>query len=460
VATASGKEGIESKVGTIVRADGSSLSRGSDSAPKKASSEQSGQIEELKHEHEALLSRLRKLEQTFVRDLGVVKDDVHLQIEATEKRIFKRVLEELDIRIRQIVGASSEKIASLEPTKPYGSKLALDFSVEQTSQVSTPFNEEPEQEYDTCDMSDFSSIQASGGRRESEFWKSPSRDESPKKEVSLAELADNRRRLQNIGNAARSITSSLSGSTAESVAHQQPAKLDYSGLQTPDFAAQRFAAPDPFSPLQMAAPAKAPGDSPDGLDAEMARLADLRRFASSVLQAAESQCSQAMANAAASSQAPPMWNHSVSQQATVQHHGTDAARGSRMSAAIFGADNHPGRLRDAASHQDHQEAPFDSSPVPAAPEMRGGVRHGVPAHAPAAPAWDGSRGSLSQRAAPQMEVNHRSLSPRGAPQIPSAVPRRSTQRRMTGQTMHVPWNAAGGGGEWEGTVENEGRLVF
>jgi len=411
------------------------------------------QYEELRQEHEALLSRLRHLEQTFVRDLGAVKEYVHLQIETTEKRIFTRVLEELDKRIQKTVGAAAGKIVGLE-AKPYGGKLSLDLSNDSAAQgVGTPFNEEPEQEYDTCDISECSSIQASGSRRESEIWKSPSVDESPPHkasqkeknaaEVSSAELADNRRRLQAIGNAARSITGSLGGNAArEPVSHTPQTKLAYDGLQTPDFAGSSFAE----SPLQMATSAPDNRESSDGLDAEMARLADLRRFASSVLKAAESQCP------GSGTSAPSSWN--------------DAPHSGRMSGGAFGTGNRQSCLRNAANHQDRQDPPFDSSPPSLAPDGGTGRRRTSSAPVLGPPPWE--------------DTHRRSLTPRGlelpaqpppqppptqvdtqSGQWPSAMPRRSTaQRRSAAQPLHVPWPAAGGSSDWQGGVQNEGRLVF
>lgn len=461
------------------RAGGASSSSGHNSkpqmAPKLIASEgtDSAQFEQLRQEHEVLLNRLRNMEETFVRNLGAVQEDMNLQIETTEKRIYTRVLEELDIRLRQTLGMAPGKVACLDPPKPYGSKLSVDVSCSNEAApqgVGTPVNEEPEQEYDTCDMSECSSIQASGSRKGFEPWKSPSTDESPPhrqsqkdriaqevkdriaQEVSSAELADNRRRLQNIGNAARSITCSLGGNTAEPMARTLQAKQtpdfaagltfstskqsEYDGLQTPDFSAPSFAG----SPLQMPAPST-PGDtSPDGLDAEMARLADLRRFASSVMKAAESQCAaQAPPNSGA--KAPATWS--------------DSTVGGRMSAGMFGTNTQQSGLRDTANHQDRLDPPSSSS----SGRRRAVSVPNVPPHCP----WEDNRQQRTPRgmelpAQPPPQPPPTQAEPLSSQPWPSAMRNGGRARRSAAQPLHVPW--PGGNAAWEGSVENEGRLVF
>lgn len=446
--------------------------------PRDDADAHGSEIERFRQEHEALLSRLRHLEQTFVRDLGAVKDDVHLQIQTTEKRIFTRVLEEVDKQIRQTLGTASGKLAYVDAAKLHSGKLATEASPSSETQgVGTPLNEEPEPdgEYDTCEMSEGSSIQASGSRRGSQRALSPPTDESPAPKsgvFSSAELADSTRRLQNIGNAARSITSGLGGSSSEPTpATTNPtcdyppatlrqsyihpaATLDYGGLQTPDFASAAFA----DSPLHMAVPGTAPSAAPpDGLDAEMARLGDLRRFAASVLAAAESQCQQAVPNSAAT--APPAW--------------TDSANGGRMSASMHSTESRPSFLRDAANHQEQE---YQDSPLSMFGNSGSSRRSAsVPGHAQApCPPWeDSSRCStprshkLSAQPPPQpppaqagARPSHQWPSePRGQGSG-SAFHNGAGRRRSSAQPLQVPWPAAGSKSEWEGSVKNEGRLVF
>jgi len=203
------------------------------------------------------------------------------------------------------------------------------------------------------------------------------------------------------------------------------------GLQTPDFAAPSFS----DSPLQMAVSGSAAAATPDGLDAEMARLADLRRFASSVLKAAESQSQQATASAA--------W--------------TDGAASGRLGASMFGGDARPSGLRDAASHQDRQDAP--ASLVPTGRNADGRRSLSVPGHAPTPP-WEDDRRCITPRGR-ELQVQPPPQPPPSQAEWPGiANPQSIGRRRSSGQPLSVPWPAAGGSNDWEGSVKTEGRLVF
>lgn len=418
-ATAAAKEPTAARAkATQSEASSSSQASKADLEEKTVSGihEKETQFQQLRKEHEELICRLRSLEQTFVRDLGAVKDDVHVQIEMTEKRIATRVLEEVDKRIRQVSGMMSTKAGKLSVDSGYSDDMRL-------QNVGTPLNEEPEQEYDTYDF-----IHRGDSRRRSEVWKAPSEEETMQvsAEVSQAELADNRLRLQNIGNAARRITSSLGGSTAQPVNHSPMPTLDYDGgLSTPDFAsAPSFAG----SPLQMATPASKVGETPSDLDAEMERLAGLRRFAASVMQAAEGQCQQAASNP----------------QATSSSSWSDAPHGG-IRGGVFTTDGDQDGPRHAANHPDRQDIQFQSASRP--PD---GASMGRQRSAPAVP---------RQRAYEEMPPAPWEL-PRPPQQalassqqwLPGAQ-HSTRQRRSSAQPMHVPWPAQGSNG-------NEGRLVF
>lgn len=433
-------------------------------------SEKDSRLENLRQEHEQLLSRLRHLEQTFVRDLGAVKDDVHLQIETTEKRIVTRVLEELDKRIRQTTGMTAGKVTGKWPLD----KMSSCQHNEPVPQgVGTPVNEEPEQEYDTCDLSDIS--QVSGSQRGSEIWRSPPVEDSspqqparkPDREVSSAELADNRQRLENINNAARRITQSLGGTpVTNSAPAAPPASAVFDGLQTPDFAAAPSFAGSP-------ATGKAPAEGNDGLDAEMQRLAELRRFASNVLQAAEVQGAQARTSTGhVGAPAQPAWADN-----RMSH-----ARGPAPQEQLF-AERRPSGLRDAANQQDLNIS-FDGSqldcyvPPARAPELSGESGQRRRTAAPSERSYQDQR----WQPPPPWEDDYRPTTPRGSeipaqppPQPPpmqaEGVPGQAWNmgmrngsagrvRRSAAQPLRVPWPSAGGTGDWEGNSQSEGRLVF
>jgi len=257
------------------------------------------ELEKVKQECDDMSHRLCDLQNTVTRDLAAIKDELKCQMKTSEERVLTRVLEELEVRLRSSVGMMAAKVAGGGNTSK---RLSIDINAtpeQMPYSVGTPVNEEPEQEYEASDhMSDFStSRRGSEPQREMCDAKlSSAASFSPQSiipEVSSAELADNRQRLENIGSAARRVTQTLGGNTMDKHACAAQPGLHISrkaegpyaksiavdGLTTPDFNTPNFASPSATSISQ--------GGEQDNLDIEMARLADLRRFAASVLKATE-----------------------------------------------------------------------------------------------------------------------------------------------------------------------------
>eukprot|EP00427_Karlodinium_veneficum_P055307 CAMPEP_0169407636 /NCGR_PEP_ID=MMETSP1017-20121227/58217_1 /TAXON_ID=342587 /ORGANISM="Karlodinium micrum, Strain CCMP2283" /LENGTH=840 /DNA_ID=CAMNT_0009514575 /DNA_START=67 /DNA_END=2586 /DNA_ORIENTATION=- len=433
---------------------------GKDICSSSLNDQRHGAVDQLMKDNKDLFARLQSLEQSFAKDLGAVQDDVNRQLEITEKRIVSRVLDELEKRLRQ-----ATKTALSEPVKP--TKLSMDvISSQEPTQhgAGTPMNYEPEQEYADSDLSECQP--ASSSRRPSELQKSYV-DEALQKvteqaaaEESKEELADNRQRLENIGNVARRINGSLSGLAGPKEPVSQVAlRPENNGSQTPDFAATFSGSPSQSFP------------PPDGLDAEMARLADLRRFASNVMKAAEGQ-SQMMQSPATPT--PGTWTDSR------QHGwpGSSLPVPPHPEAQMY-AGSHQMGLRDSANHHERQGPPhFDSADME---HLRmtppASARRSMPAQMPGVPPpW--AESGPQNYASWDAHSNLQAYSPRGvAPQghqahhMQAEAPSKQQffrqgkgGRHSFSQPMRPSWPAAVPNGaaanEWDCTPgESEGRLV-
>mmetsp|Transcript_72622 Transcript_72622/g.137962 ORF Transcript_72622/g.137962 Transcript_72622/m.137962 type:complete len:468 (-) Transcript_72622:23-1426(-) len=394
-----------------------------------------------KEENEEFLSRLKNLEETLARNLKAVKDDVQNQIEAAENKIVARVLEELENRIRQgAISAAGQIVAGNMDAKTVSNKLKsigqldMDACSEPAPQgIGTPVNEEPEQELMAGgDVSDGSA--STGSRRGSDVAKMQIWEQSPQKcfqkpvaEVSNAELADNRQRLENIGNAARRVSASLGGGlmTHNYVPESVPQFGD--GLQTPDFAA---------APSFQAQHAPPPHNMPDNLDEEMEHLAEMRRFASSVLNHANALTAGARAQdhsippqSDQTGSMPPAWAERISTPRTSFNRSVGRPPESHLQAA-----RRQSALREAArtdGHADHFNPP-----------SRGFELHAQPPPQPP-PAQPGQ--------APPSSMQQWMAGARNAG--------RAEGRRSTSTPMRMPWSSTGGY-EAEGDGASGGRLVF
>lgn len=229
----------------------------------------------LEQEHAALRGRLLQLEQNVARDLKSMKDETRHQMEAAERRLTALVSEEVEKRVREGAKSAAKQIMA--------EKVA--------TKASAPVNEEPEQEEQlSCD---FVETPAAHHQAKPKFSWSPQGDS----EVSSAELADSKHRLEAIGTIARRVSASLGGSADAS--REESMRLMRHPEVSAVLDARRPTVPTGGAPHSAIAAERnvaltncfqsgggrrrSRDHGGDPLDLEMERLADLRRFASSVL---------------------------------------------------------------------------------------------------------------------------------------------------------------------------------
>jgi len=236
-------------------------------------------VEKLEQEHSILVSKLQDIESKLsqvlatsenvesrvLQGLATAKEEMRNQIETAEKRLLSLVLEAVERR------AQSEASSAL-------TQLAGDWAVLARAKegkqgdgsagkpvIGEPLGlpaDEPEQEYETTD-SPSSSPQHVQTR-------SQHADSLP--DASFSELSDSRHRLEAIGSMARHVSASLSGSASPT-----PRSGSRGSTAPAQNVASRSSTPTP-------AVAQRLSPMPDlTSETEMARLAELRRFASTVL---------------------------------------------------------------------------------------------------------------------------------------------------------------------------------
>jgi len=232
-----------------------------DSSRAVAATEAEVRLRQLESAGATFDGRLRELERALSSGLSALKDDLLDRMEALERRVFARAMEEAEHRFH--VAASTAAAVTATAPPPAAITIANSIGGRHGGRDSACDNEEPEEEYEA--LGDSGDCSAGGGRAvaqvrtQDDISKLPQKKQlqpcvesacsSPRatSEVSTAELADSKLRLEAIGSIARRVSASLGGSS-------EPQAIDASSKS-----------------------------STDNLDDEMARLADLRRFASSVL---------------------------------------------------------------------------------------------------------------------------------------------------------------------------------
>jgi len=239
-------------------------------------------VEKLEQHHSTLVSKLQDIESRLLevlatsenvekrlsQGLSTAKEEMRSQLEAAEKRLVSLVLEAVERRAQSEANCALKQLAgdwaALACTKDgkqgdgIGSKPVM-------GEPLGPTADEPEQEYETAD-----SPSSSPGTIK--HVQSRSRHADTLQDTSVSELLDSTRRLEAIGSMARHVSASLGGSaspTPRSGSHGSvpPSRnvVARNGTPTPAFARQSLPTQDLTS------------------ETEMARLAELRRFASTVL---------------------------------------------------------------------------------------------------------------------------------------------------------------------------------
>jgi len=259
-------------------ASGSSCPTGTTSAQTdvvERAQKAEARVEKLEQHHSTLVSRLQDIESRLSQvlatsenvenrlsqGLATAKEEMRSQIEAAEKRLVSLVLEAVERRAQSEANSALSQLAGdwavLARTKD-GGKPVMGEPLGLTA-------DEPEQEYETAD-----SPSSSPGT--TKHVQSRSQHADTLQDASVSELSDSTRRLEAIGSMARRVSASLSGSASPtprsgSRGSAPPSRnvVSRSGTPTPAFAQQPLTTQDLTS------------------ETEMARLAELRRFASTVL---------------------------------------------------------------------------------------------------------------------------------------------------------------------------------
>lgn len=265
-------------------ASGSSCPEGTTSAQAIAERAQKveARVEKLEQENSALVSKLQDMdnrlsqvlntsensENRLSRGLATAKEEMRSQLEAAERRLVSLVLEAVERRAQSEASSALTQLAGdwavLAHTKAgrqadgTGGKPVMGEPLGLTA-------DEPEQEYETADSP--SSSPGTAKRVQSR-----SQHADTLQDTLDSELLDSRHRLEAIGSMARHVSASLSGSASptprsDSRGSAPPSRnvASRSDTPTPAVAQQPLPAQDLTS------------------ETEMARLAELRRFASTVL---------------------------------------------------------------------------------------------------------------------------------------------------------------------------------
>eukprot|EP00929_Paragymnodinium_shiwhaense_P118554 TRINITY_DN90475_c0_g1_i1.p1 TRINITY_DN90475_c0_g1~~TRINITY_DN90475_c0_g1_i1.p1 ORF type:complete len:1004 (-),score=286.61 TRINITY_DN90475_c0_g1_i1:109-3120(-) len=230
----------------------------------------SGSRDSVDADPEALFAqRLRNLEDRFMRDLDDLRKDARTQTEAAERRIVATVLEEVEKRLQTEVEKRMQTLASSAVDQLLKSKLPLESGFGSPSraapqELEPPVQEEPDAEAPAAvpveSLLTPSAAAAAAGRASGEAAAPP-----PKRQEQVVGVV---------------------GTIAKRDSPKPAADFSFCA----DVAADLSAAPPKgarkAAPLgrreALTLPASKDAED-DGLDAEMERLADFRRFASSVL---------------------------------------------------------------------------------------------------------------------------------------------------------------------------------
>jgi len=266
-------------------ASGSSCPAGTTSAQAdfvERAQKSEARVEKLEKDHSTVMNKLQDIESKLSQALAstenvegrlsqgfaIAKEEMRNQLEAAEKRLMSLVLEAVERRAQIEANSALTQLAGdmavLACTKDGGQGDGIGGKPVMGELVGLTADE-PEQEYETAD-----SPSSSPGVAEHVHSRSQHADALP--DHSFSELSDSRRRLEAIGSMARHVSASLSGSASsrrrsDSRGSAPPQRNGVSRSSTPTPAVVQQALPTPDLTSET----------------EMARLAELRRFASTVL---------------------------------------------------------------------------------------------------------------------------------------------------------------------------------